>query len=329
MTKEWTMKFPITARAAAAGAAVLALALAGCTKAPEEGAAAEGDGYPTDDIRLIIQADPGGGSDLSSRALATELEGILGVSVIPENMPGASGAIAMEYVRDQPADGTVIGFSPVEISMLNTTQGADVLPENYTFLGQIMLAPGVISVAADSEYQTLEDLVAAAEAGPLTVANSGAGSIWEAATLGINDELGTQLTPVAYDGGATAVSAAASGEADAAVSGAGEAIGQGDAVRILGVMHDERHRDLPDVPTFSEATGSDVEFGGWGGIYTQKDVPDDVRSTLESAIAEAVESEGYQSFQENAGNLVVYQDSAGFTSFVNEQFDEFKSLLGS
>ena len=82
------------------------------------------------------------------------------------------------------------------------------------------------------------------------------------------------------------------------------------------------------MPTFAEATGSDVQFGGWGGIYTRRR-PDEVRSTLESAIAEAVESEGYQSFQENAGNLVVYQDSADFTSFVNEQFEEFKTLLGS
>jgi tripartite-type tricarboxylate transporter receptor subunit TctC len=320
------MSLSRTPRALPAGLAALALALTGCSQATE--GKTDASDYPTEDIRLIIQADPGGGSDLSSRALATELEEILGVSVIPENMPGASGAIAMEYVAEQPADGTVIGFGPVEIAMLNTTQDADVLPENYTFLGQIMLAPGVISVGADSEYETLQDLVDAAGTEAVTVANSGAGSIWEAATLGINDAVGTQFTPVAYDGGATAVSAAASGEVAAAVSGAGEAIAQGDAVRILGVMHDERHRDLPDVPTVDEAVGEAVEFGGWGGIYTQADVPDEVASTLEDAVKQAVESEGYQEFQENAGNLVVYKDSEEFTSFVNEQFEAFKTLLG-
>lgn len=320
------MPTPRMSRTLPIGAALLALTAAGCSPADDgEGDAAD---YPTDDIRLIIQADPGGGSDLSSRALATELEEILGVSVIPENMPGASGAIAMEYVAEQPADGTVIGFGPVEIAMLNTTQGADVLPENYTFIGQIMLAPGVISVAADSEYETLEDLVEAAQAGQITVANSGAGSIWEAATLGMNDAVDTQFTPVAYDGGATAVSAAASGEAEAAVSGAGEAIAQGDAVRVLAVMHDERHRDLPDVPTVQEATGTDVEFGGWGGIYTQADMDEDIAATLEEAVAEAVETQGYQDFQENAGNLVVYRDSEEFGTFVNEQFEAFQGLLG-
>src|SRR5690606_16920329 len=83
-------------RAAASFAALTAaaLVLAGCTKVEEGGAESA---FPEKDIRLIIQANPGGGSDLSSRALATELEKILDVSVIPENMPGAAGALAMEY----------------------------------------------------------------------------------------------------------------------------------------------------------------------------------------------------------------------------------------
>lgn len=311
---------------AAAAPLLLAGALAACTPVTEgdEDAAA----FPQDDIRLIIQADAGGGSDLSSRALATELESILGVSVIAENMPGAAGAIAMEYVAEQPADGYTIGFGPVEIAMLNTTQGADVLPENYDMLGQIMNAPGVIAVAADSDIETLEQFVEQSQDGALTVATAGAGSIWEAAALGFAEETGAAISPVAYDGGAPAVSAAASGETVASVSGLGEALAQEGAVRILGVMHDERHPNAPDVPTVAEALGVDVEFGGWGGIYAPAGLPDDVHATLESAIAEAVESESYQEFQSSAGNLVVYRDAAEHTAFVDEQFALFQELLG-
>ncbi len=314
-------------RAASALAAVAAsaLVLSACTQVAEEGAESN---FPEKDIRLIIQANPGGGSDLSSRALASELEGILGVSIIPENMPGAAGALAMEYVGAQPADGYVIGFFPVEIAMLNTTQGANVLPENYDLLGQIMLAPGVITVGANSGIETLEQLVAQAKSGAVTIANSGAGSIWEAASLGFADAAGVTVTPVPYDGGATAVSAAASGETVAAVSGMGEALAQGDAVRILAVMHDERHRDAPDVPTVKEAIGEEVLFGGWGGIYAPKGLPADVHATLEAAVKTAVDSKGYQDFQESAGNLVIYRNSADVTTFVNEQFALFQDLLG-
>ncbi|NIG65582.1 MULTISPECIES: tripartite tricarboxylate transporter substrate binding protein [Microbacterium] len=315
-------------RAAAAIAALAATALivSACTKV-EEGEEA-GSTFPESDIRLIIQANPGGGSDLSSRALATELEKILGVSVIPENMPGAAGALAMEYVGAQDPDGYVIGFAPVEIAMLNTTQSANVLPDDFDLLGQIMLAPGVVTVGANSGIETLEDLVSQAKAGAVTVANSGAGSIWEAATIGLGDATDADFTPVPYDGGATAVAAAASGETVAAVSGLGEALAQGEAVRILAVMNDVRHPDAEDVETVEEAIGEDVIFGGWGGIYAPKGLPGDVKTALEAAVKEAVESDSYQKFQADAGNLVVYRDSAEWTTFVDEQFDLFKDLLG-
>lgn len=334
------MPLPRIARAAIglATIALTATALSACTKVEEtpapttsgaaEETAAPETSFPEKDIRLIIQANPGGGSDLSSRALATELESILGVSVIPENMPGAAGALAMEYVGAQPADGYTIGFGPVEISLLNTTQGAEVLPENYDLLGQIMSAPGVISVSASSDIQTLEDLVTKGKAGALSVGNSGAGSIWEAATLSIADTTGAQFTPVAYEGGAPAVAAAASGEADAAVSGLGEAIAQEGAVRILAIMNDVRHPDLPDVPTVEEAIGEEIIFAGWGGIYAPAGLPTDVKDKLEAAIADAVKADTYQTFQKNAKNLVVYRDSAEFTTFVNDQFTLFKNLLG-
>jgi tripartite-type tricarboxylate transporter receptor subunit TctC len=316
------------AAAAIAALAATALVLSACTKVEENTSEEAASTFPENDIRLIIQANPGGGSDLSSRALATELEKILGVSVIPENMPGAAGALAMEYVGAQDADGYVIGFAPVEIAMLNTTQGANVQPDDFDLLGQIMLAPGVITVGANSGIETLEDLVAQAESGAVTVANSGAGSIWEAATIGLGDATGAEFTPVPYDGGATAVAAAASGETVAAVSGLGEALAQGDAVRILAVMNDERHPDAEDVETVEEAIGEDVVFGGWGGIYAPKGLPDDVKEILEAAVKEAVESDSYQQFQADAGNLVVYRDSAEWTTYVDEQFTLFKDLLG-
>lgn len=310
---------------AAAVFTTAAIVLSGCTKVEEGDAAST---FPEKDIRLIIQANPGGGSDLSSRALATELEGILDVSVIPENMPGAAGALAMEYVAEQDPDGYVIGFGPVEIAMLNTTQDANVLLENFDLLGQIMLAPGVITVSASSDIETLEDLVEQSKTAPITVANSGAGSIWEAASIALGQETGGEVTPVPYDGGAPAVAAAASGETVAAVSGLGEALSQGSAVRILAVMNDERHPDAPDVPTVEEAIGADVVFGGWGGIYAPAGLPDDVHATLEAAIKEAVESDTYTTFQQDAGNLVVYRDSAEFTTFVEDQFALFQELLG-
>ncbi|WP_159623044.1 tripartite tricarboxylate transporter substrate binding protein [Ruania rhizosphaerae] len=312
--------------AATAALAASALTLAACSSGGDAGA--DSGAFPEEDITLIVQAAAGGGSDLSSRALATELEEILGVSIVVENRPGASGSTAMQYVADQEPDGYTIGFVPVEIAMLGH-QNFDVDPANYDFLGQIMLAPGVISVPTDSPHETLDDLVTAAQSEPLSVANSGAGSIWEAAALGLADSSGAQLTSVPFDGGAEAVTAVIGGQVDAAVGGTGEtsaayADGQ---LRPLAVFHDERHPALEDVPTAAEA-GYDLEFGGWGGIYAPLDLPNEVRATLESAIEEAATSESFVSTIENTGAIAVYKNADEFTEFVNAEYERFGGLLG-
>lgn len=293
------------------------------------GGGGEEETFPAEDVTLIVQAAAGGGSDLSSRALATELEPALGVSVVVENRPGASGSTAMQYVAEQEADGYTIGFAPVEISMLGH-QDFDVDPADYDFLGQIMLAPGVLSVPADSPYETLEDFVTAGESAELSVANSGAGSIWEAAAIGLADDSGAQISPVPFDGGAPALAAVIGDQVDAAVAGAGEtlpAFEQGQ-VRPLAVFHDERVPDMPDVPTAAEA-GYDLEFGGWGGIYAPAGLPEEVREGLESAIEEAATSDGFTETLTAAGNLPVYKDSAEFDEFVTAEYDRFGEIFGS
>lgn len=311
-----------------ATAAFLVAGLAACSS---DGATGAGGGdaaaYPEGDINFIVQAAAGGGSDLSSRALAAELEGILDTSIVVENRPGASGSTAMQYVAGQEADGYTIGFAPVEVAMLEHL-GFDVLPENYDFLGQIMFSPGVIAVPADSPYETLDDLVEASKDEAVTVANAGAGSIWEAATLGLADESGAQLTPVPFDGGAPAVAAALGNQVDAVVAGAGETVQaySDGTLKVLALFNDEEHPMLEGVPT-AESEGYDLMFGGWGGIYAPAGLPDDVKQTLSDAIAQAAESEGFADAITPSGALVTYKSPEDFTAFVESESERFSGLL--
>jgi len=316
-----------TLRAAVAALAIGALALTGCSGG---GGAAGGNAaaYPEDDLTLIVQAAAGGGSDLSARALATELEPILGVSIVVENRPGASGSTAMQYVADQEPDGYTIGFVPVEVAMLKHLN-FDVDPADYDFLGQIMLGPGVLAVPVDSPYRTLEEFVTAAKTQPMAVGNSGAGSIWEAAALGLAAETGAQLTSVPFDGEAPAIAAVAGGQIDAAVGGGAStsAAYAEQQVRPLAVFHSERHPLMPDVPTAAEA-GYPLEFGGWGGIYAPAGLPVEVRTTLESAIEQAATSPGFTETISKSGSLPVYKSGEEFTAFVNSEYARFGALLG-
>lgn len=305
----------------------LVVALASCSSSGTGAAGGDAASYPTRDITLTVQAAPGGGSDLASRTIAKVMEKELGQSIIVENRPGAAGSLAVKYVSGLKPDGYHIGFTPVELAMFDHL-GYDVPPDSVQLLGQIMNQPGTIAVPTDSPYQDLKSLMEAAKTTKITVSNSGAGSSWEAATKLLGQLGGVEFTPVPFDGGAPAVTAAMGGKVDAVVAGAGEthAGAESGKLRVLAVFSPEPHPVFTDIPT-AKSQGYDLTFGAWGGIYAPKGLPDDVAQKLQTAIADAAKDPGFTDVITPTGTIVTYKDAASFTTFVQDEHERFGKVL--
>lgn len=61
--------------------------------------------FPAKDLSGIIMWGAGGATDNVARALTPLAEKYLGKQVVLQNKPGATGAIATQWVHSQPADG--------------------------------------------------------------------------------------------------------------------------------------------------------------------------------------------------------------------------------
>lgn len=309
---------------------VLTLSSVACAGDRTKGGAASSEDFPDKDIHLIVQAAPGGVSDMTARALAKEMEKGLGKSIVVENRPGAAGSIAMKYVAGSKPDGYTIAYLPVEVSMLGHL-GYPVKPESFTLLGQVVNAPAVITVPKDSPYRKLDDLIAAAKKKPgtITVANSGPGSIWEAATNLLGDKAGVKFKPVPFDGGAPGVNAAAGGKVDAAASAVSEAAPavKDGRLRALAVFDTKRSGQFPDVPTTAEE-GHELVVGGWGGIGAPANLPEPVAAKLRDLVKKAANSPGFTQVLTKAGAVPVYKDSAAFTTFAGQESKRFAGVLG-
>ena len=84
-----------------AGAALAALAASQQTHAQRDPAS----GYPAKPIRLIVPFAPGGGTDITARAIALKLSEAWGQSVVPDNRTGANGTIGVDLAAKSPPDG--------------------------------------------------------------------------------------------------------------------------------------------------------------------------------------------------------------------------------
>src|SRR6218665_812659 len=101
-----------------------------------------------------------------------------GGGVVVENRPGANGIIALQAVKHAPADGYTLllaSNSPLAVNPLVIKDlGYDPV-KDYKPLSGLARSMNAIVVANDSPLATLEALLAAAKAGPLTVGTYSAG----------------------------------------------------------------------------------------------------------------------------------------------------------
>ncbi len=66
---------------------------------------ARSQAWPDKPIRLYLGYPPGGGVDFVGRLIAARVSQVLNQPVVVVNMPGATGAIALERVATSPPDG--------------------------------------------------------------------------------------------------------------------------------------------------------------------------------------------------------------------------------
>src|SRR5690242_21775437 len=70
--------------------------------------AASAQPYPSKPIRMIVGFAPGGGTDVTARAVVQEFSEALGQRIVIDNRPGANGVIGAEVTAKSPADGYTI-----------------------------------------------------------------------------------------------------------------------------------------------------------------------------------------------------------------------------
>lgn len=293
------------------------------TTAPAE--QSEKSWEPDGSITLIVPFGAGGQTDLVSRAIAQAIEEVTGWTIVVENLTGSGGMVgAAEAIAAEPDGMTWLASSiGLVTNPLIGTAPDGVTYQNLENIAMVCSNPGCITVAANSEYQTIDDFIDAAKAAPETVsiANGGAGGSYHLMALSIQNNAGCEFLHVPYsDGTSAAVVAAVGGHNDAVVSSPGEVSSQLAAgqVRILAVASDTRYSACPDVPTFKEC-GIDVSMATFAGISLPKGTPEEICNAVEDAVLRASEQASFKDFMNSNGYGIDIRGTADFAAMLEEQ----------
>ena len=254
--------------------------------------------YPERPITMIVAFSPGGGTDVAARSLAPFIEKYLDGSITVVNKPGAGGEVGFTAIAQAEPDGYTIGFlNTPNLITIPIERDTRYELENIAPIASVVDDPGGFHVRSESEFETLDELIAYAKENPnaVTFGTTGIGSDDHLAALALQRAAGIELTHVPFPGASAVRAALLGGHISLGVFNMSEAVSfiEEGRVRPLGQMAEERWPVTPDVPTFREQ-GYDIVQGSIRGIGAPAGVPDEVLQKVASAIEQAINDPEFQ-----------------------------------
>lgn len=237
--------------------------------------------WPDKPIKMIVPFAAGGSADILGRILSQELSKNLGQNVIVENRGGAGGNIGAELVAKSPADGYTILLASGSMMTVNPfiyKKSSINYVKDLTYITTIATVPMVIAVSPKLPVNTLVELIALAKTKELNFGSAGIGSQIHMANENFIYAAGIQATHVPYKGENPALNDLIAGQIDF-MAGNFPATGgfaKAGQVKALAVTSSKRLKQLPNIPTVSEAAIPGFENTGWYALAVPMGTPQSI-----------------------------------------------------
>jgi len=250
--------------------------------------------YPDRPLMMMVSYGAGGATDFQARIVTMTAgnEDALGQPVAIVNKPGAGGRVGWNWLATQAdSDGYTLGAYNVPHFIAQSIKGGvEYSADSFEPIANWGADPAVFVVGADSEFDTMEDVVNWAKENPGKMTFSGAGLFvgHHIAALQLENAAGVKLAYIPNNqGGAGAMKAVIAGEVMGGVNNLSDAFRAADAgnVKILGVFDTDRSDFLPDVPTMQEQ-GYDIDNASvnYRGIMVPKGTPQEIIDQLAETV---------------------------------------------
>ena len=258
---------------------------------------AQAQGYPNKPIRLIVPFTPAGAVDIASRAIGLELAKNLGVTVTPDNRPGAGGNIGGAEAARAAPDGYTLFMTTSSISAINpalySKMPFDPIKDLASVSALVSLNNVLVlhpSVKANSVAEVIA--LAKSEPGKINYASSGSGTSIHMSAEMFKFITKVDMIHIPYKGSAPAVTDLLGGQVMMMFDNIPSALPHIKAGKLRAIATTGARRDpaLPDLPTIAESGVPGYESGVWFGLTVPAGTPKDVIARINEAALKGTKS---------------------------------------
>ncbi|MBR0653494.1 Bug family tripartite tricarboxylate transporter substrate binding protein [Plastoroseomonas arctica] len=308
------------------------LAALGATGIPA--ARAQAPDYPTRPVTIIVPFAPGGSTDYVARLLAQYMPATIGGSFVVENRTGGSGTIGHGAVARARPDGYTLGVAPTGTFAIAPYLFSPLPYDNDRAFAPISLLASnamFICVHPASGITSVADLLAAARRAPgtLSYASPGAGTVGQLAPELMLEMSGTDMLHVSYRGGAPALQALLTREANMGFVDTVTAIPflRSGELRALAVTGRARDAKAPDVPTLAEAGLPGYFATNDFGLFAPAGTPAPIILRLAAAARDTLNNPEVRAKLSDASIDVIGGTSEAFPAYLAAEGERWGGLI--
>jgi tripartite-type tricarboxylate transporter receptor subunit TctC len=284
--------------------------------------------YPNKPIKIVIGFSPGGGPDISARAIGQKMTERWGQSVIVENRPGAGANIATQVVATAKPDG---------YTLLSVSNAFAIAPAIYSKLpfdtlkdleGITLTATGsaLVLVSPNFKVNSMAELIALAKKDPgkYSFSSAGIGSGSHFAVEILKSKTGTDFLHVPTKGIPEGITEVLSGRVDFFISPYASAInmvrdGRAKAIAITSL---QRGREFPNLPAVAETVpGYKWEF--WYGLIAPMNTPKDILQQIAQEVKRINDTQDIKDRYAGLGLEPVSNTPDEFDKMIRSEVNEF------
>ena len=289
--------------------------------------------WPQKPIKVVVPFPPGGVTDSLARITAEWLTQRLGQPVIAENRPGASGAIAAEFVARADPDGyTLFSAATPQLAIVPHVQKISYDPlKDFAPISIIGTNPCALGCNANLPPNTLKEFVEHVKARPgqLSYASPGTGSVGHLSMALFLARAGLKMEAVLYKGGGPAMVDVLAGHVPCYFGNLNELIphaGTG-RMKLYAVSGATRATQLPNVPTVAEQGYPGFRTVTWNGYMAPANTPREVIERVAREIGAACKDATFAGRLNKIGVDPVCSTPAEFSQAIRDDLQTWKEAV--
>ncbi|MBS0425734.1 MAG: tripartite tricarboxylate transporter substrate binding protein [Proteobacteria bacterium] len=312
---------------------VLRLAAAGAALAVG-GVQAQGSGWPTKPVTMVVPFPAGGGTDAFARPLSAQFGKVVGQTLVIDNRGGAGGTVGASIAAKGAPDGYMLFMGAVHHAIAPSIYPKLDYDIEKDFVPIMLLAnvPQVVVVNPRRVTQpTIQEFIAYAKKNPgkLNYASAGAGTSHHLAGELFKLQTGTFITHIPYRGAGPMLQDLIAGNVDCGFDGLGSSAQHIKAGRIKALMvaGAKRNPAFPDVPCAAEVGLPDYTVTTWYGLWAPKGTPTDTVARITDDMRKSLATDELKTIWAQNGSEIPNLAGAPYGQFVSSEVKRWAAVV--